>query len=239
MASQPKRAAMEHMRCRIEEASETVRVTRDARVAAAAVLAKADEAAVAAEAHKACLVRDLNALILQSSVQQFKHLESLQERMDSLSVRVGGEAARKPSAAQTFAAPSSPGAASTPAASSAYKAARAEMEAAAAVTNSLAEAERATEAAAEAAVAARAKQAEAERWQAAARAAHVQLPARPQARASATGPRLIGTLPPAPPPPPGALPPAPSPPGRHNTSPFLPPARAAPAAVAQFAGFDS
>lgn len=170
MTSQPKRAAMELLRCKIEEASERVRLARDARTVAAASLARADELSAAAESDKASLVRDLNALILQSSVQQFQHLEELQARMDSLSVRVGGDNnVRRPSAALTFAVPSTPSAGNSPESSernTAFKDARKEMEAAAAVERSAQEQARLAQAAAHAAA------------QAQARAAHVQLPGR-------------------------------------------------------------
>ena len=43
----------------------------------------------AEEAAKATLVRDLNALIFQSSVQQMEALEDLQTRMDKLTAKAG------------------------------------------------------------------------------------------------------------------------------------------------------
>lgn len=53
-------------------------------------LAAAEELLEAEEAAKAALIRDLNSLIFQSSVQQMEALETLQTRMEELSVKAGG-----------------------------------------------------------------------------------------------------------------------------------------------------
>jgi hypothetical protein len=134
----------------VQEASERVRIAREAKLAAAALLTRADAELVAEEAAKAALISDLNSLILQSTVQQYKALESLENRIDGLAARVGApEAAAPPDGvAVTLATASSPraqpGAAAVGPAgdgaggekderAAAVNVARAEMEAAAAV----------------------------------------------------------------------------------------------------------
>ena len=130
-----------------QEASERVRLARDAKLAAAAALTRAEAELVAEEANKSQLVADLNSLILQSTVQQYKALETLQTRMDGLTARVAAPDAPPPEGvAELAATASSPravpsrgaGAGDASAAagrpeSTAVDAARAEMEAAAAV----------------------------------------------------------------------------------------------------------
>ncbi len=130
LTSAPKRAALELLRRKIEEASERVRNARSARSAAAAALEQADAAVAAEEAAKAALVRDMNALIFQSSMQQMKALEELQTRMDSLAAKVvpGADA----EAAVLLAVPSTPRGPEQ-SGNKEVQAARAEMEAAAAV----------------------------------------------------------------------------------------------------------
>ncbi len=128
-----------------------MRLAREAKLAAAAVLTRAEAELVAEEAAKAALISDLNSLILQSTVQQYKALESLETRIDGLAARVGApEAAAAPpdGVAVTVATASSPraqpgAAAAGPAGdgaggekderAAAVSVARAEMEAAAAV----------------------------------------------------------------------------------------------------------
>ena len=119
-----------------------MRLAREAKLEAAAVLASAEATLAAEEAGKAALVGDLNSLILQSTVQQFKALESLESRMDGLAARVTGPgevaAASADGVAVTVAtsSPRADGGAKTAAAGAPadqMSAARAEMEAAAAV----------------------------------------------------------------------------------------------------------
>lgn len=122
-----------------------MRLARDAKLAAAAALSRAEAELVAEETNKAQLVADLNSLILQSTVQQYKALETLQTRMDGLTARVAAPDAPPPEGvAELAATASSPravpsrGAGEASAAagrpeSTAVDAARAEMEAAAAV----------------------------------------------------------------------------------------------------------
>jgi hypothetical protein len=116
-------------------------------LAAAAALVRAEAELAAEEATKTQLVADLNSLILQSTVQQYKALETLQTRMDGLTARVAAPEAPPPEGvAELAAVASSPrgvpvrgaggGDASVAAGrseSTAVDAARAEMEAAAAV----------------------------------------------------------------------------------------------------------
>ena len=120
-----------------------MRLARDAKLAAAAELSRAEAALASEEARKSQLVADLNSLILQSTVQQYKALETLQSRMDGLAARVAAPDAPPPDGvAELAATASSPraavdrGLASSAAGrpeSTAVDAARAEMEAAAAV----------------------------------------------------------------------------------------------------------
>lgn len=121
-----------------------MRLARDAKLAAAAALSRAEAELVAEETNKAQLVADLNSLILQSTVQQYKALETLQTRMDGLTARVAAPDAPPEGVAELAATASSPravpsrGAGEASAAagrpeSTAVDAARAEMEAAAAV----------------------------------------------------------------------------------------------------------
>lgn len=133
-----------------------MRLARDAKLAATAALARAEAELTAEETSKAQLVADLNSLILQSTVQQYKTLEALQTRMDSLTARVAAPDAPPPEGvAELAATASSPrGAADRGAGggeasgtagrpeerSTAVDAARAEMEAAAAVDAAAAEA---------------------------------------------------------------------------------------------------
>jgi hypothetical protein len=121
LTSAPKKAALEMLRMRIEEASERVRTARSARAAAAAALTAADSRLAAEEAGKAQLVRDMHMLIHQSTQQQMQALEALQTRMDSLVAQVPGSLATAPMDA-------------SPAEAAELKAARAELEAAAVVS---------------------------------------------------------------------------------------------------------
>lgn len=116
-----------------QEASERVRQARSLKLDAEAALARLEGDLAAEEAAKAALVSDLNSLVLQSTMQQFKALETLQSRMDGLAARVGPE--QKDGVAVTLAVPSSPhvSAAAAPADARTVEVARAEMEAAAAV----------------------------------------------------------------------------------------------------------
>ena len=123
LTSAPKKAALEMLRIRIEEASERVRTARSARTAAAAALDAADSRLAAEEAGKAQLVRDMHMLIHQSTQQQMQALEALQTRMDSLVAQVPGTA---PQAAAPMDA--------SPAEAAELRAARAELEAAAVVS---------------------------------------------------------------------------------------------------------
>ena len=139
---------------RQQEASERVRLAREAKLAAAAALTQAEAQLTKEEEMKTQLVSDLNSLILQSTVQQYKALESLQTRMDGLTARVAAPDAPPPEGvAELAATASSPrgvddrgtGAASGGAGraeerDTAVDAARAEMEAAAAVDAAAAEA---------------------------------------------------------------------------------------------------
>lgn len=169
LTSAPKKQAMELMRRKIEvrnephaplptaltslrkqEASERVRIARDAKLAAAAALTRAEAELTAEETQKAALVADLNSLILQSTVQQYKRLETLETRMDGLTARVAAPDAPPPDGvAELAATASSPRGVSLPRAdgsavsdgasgrpdvrTAAVEAARAEMEAAHAV----------------------------------------------------------------------------------------------------------
>ena len=132
---------------RPQEASERVRLARDAKLAAAAALTRAEAELAAEETSKSQLVADLNSLILQSTVQQYKALETLQTRMDGLTARVAAPDAPPPDGvAELAATASSPravtdrvagggdaGASASRPESTAVDVARAEMEAAAAV----------------------------------------------------------------------------------------------------------
>jgi hypothetical protein len=93
----------------VQESSERVRVARDTKLAAEAALARAESELAAEEQNKATLVSDLNSLILQSTVQQYKALESLESRMDGLTGRLGApDAAALEGVAVTLATASSP-----------------------------------------------------------------------------------------------------------------------------------
>ena len=132
-----------------------MRLAREAKLAAAAALTQAEAQLTKEEEQKTQLVSDLNSLILQSTVQQYKALESLQSRMDGLTARVAQPDAPPPDGvAELAATASSPrgvvasgaGSASGGAGradesrDAAVDAARAEMEAAAAVDAAAAEA---------------------------------------------------------------------------------------------------
>jgi chromosome segregation ATPase len=133
LTSAPKRAALEHLRTKLEGASERVREAKRARDNAAAALALAEAGLQGAVAQKEALTRDLNSLILESSQQQMEALERLQSRMDSLTAMVesavDADGAVDGVAAAVFAQPSSPAAETA-----AVHAARMELEAAAAVS---------------------------------------------------------------------------------------------------------
>ena len=133
-----------------------MRLAREAKLAAAAALTQAEAQVLKEEELKTQLVSDLNSLILQSTVQQYKALESLQTRMDGLTARVANpdrDAPPPDGVAELAATASSPrgvapggaGAASGEGRGeeprdAAGDAARAEMEAAAAVEAAAAEA---------------------------------------------------------------------------------------------------
>ena len=137
-----------------QEASERVRLAREAKLAAAAALTQAEAQLTKEEEKKTQLVSDLNSLILQSTVQQYKALESLQTRMDGLTARVANPDAPPPDGVAELAATASsprgvaPGGAGAASGAgraeeprdAAVEAARAEMEAAAAVDAAAAEA---------------------------------------------------------------------------------------------------
>ena len=134
LTSTPKKAALEMLRRKIEEvrgrrgvcpsrsacsrpvqASDRVRNANQARAECASALAAAEELLEAEEAGKATLIRDLNSLIFQSSVQQMEALETLQTRMESLAVKAGGIVhgnlqPHPPTAAPGSAQPAHPGA---------------------------------------------------------------------------------------------------------------------------------
>ena len=107
LTSPPKKAALEMLRRKIEEvwwhstrctsvcsppeqASDRVRNANQARAECVSALTAAEELLEAEEAAKAVLIRDLNSLIFQSSVEQMEALETLQTRMEELSVKAGG-----------------------------------------------------------------------------------------------------------------------------------------------------
>ena len=131
-----------------------MRLAREAKVAAAAALTQAEAQLTKEEEKKTQLVSDLNSLILQSTVQQYKALESLQTRMDGLTARVANPDAPPPDGVAELAATASsprgvaPGGAGAASGAgraeeprdAAVEAARAEMEAAAAVDAAAAEA---------------------------------------------------------------------------------------------------
>jgi hypothetical protein len=110
-----------------------VRRARSLKLDAEKAMARLEADLAAEEAAKAALVSDLNSLVLQSTMQQFKALETLQSRMDGLAARVGPE--RSDGVAVTLAVPSSPhvDASAAPTDPRPVEVARAEMEAAAAV----------------------------------------------------------------------------------------------------------
>ena len=86
----------------------------------------------AEEETKAGLVRDLNALIFQSSVQQMEALQDLQARMDQLAAKAGA-AGDPPAVRSADAQPSASAAAAAAPKPDAVQQARAEMEAVALV----------------------------------------------------------------------------------------------------------
>ena len=133
LTSAPKRAALEHLRTKLEGASERVREAKHSRDNAAAALVLAEAGLQGAVAHKEALTRDLNSLILESSQQQMEALERLQSRMDSLTAMVesavDADGTVDGTAAAVFAQPCSPAAETA-----AVHTARMELEAAAAVS---------------------------------------------------------------------------------------------------------
>jgi phosphopantothenoylcysteine synthetase/decarboxylase len=78
-----RKLALEHMRCKIETASERVSLARSRKVAAEAALQIAADTLSSEENHKTALQEDMSTLICQNSQAQHARLAELTDRLEA------------------------------------------------------------------------------------------------------------------------------------------------------------
>jgi hypothetical protein len=80
----PKKAALEHLRKKIEISTEKIRIAKQKEELARQVLEAAEKAVKKEEANKAAICEDLNRLVQESASAQYSRLEELKGRLEAL-----------------------------------------------------------------------------------------------------------------------------------------------------------
>eukprot|EP00252_Welwitschia_mirabilis_P019119 TRINITY_DN4344_c0_g1_i1.p1 TRINITY_DN4344_c0_g1~~TRINITY_DN4344_c0_g1_i1.p1 ORF type:complete len:284 (+),score=90.26 TRINITY_DN4344_c0_g1_i1:166-1017(+) len=86
----PKKAALEHLRKKIELSTEKIRAAKEKEEQARKVWEAADKALKDEEANKQRLCDDLNRLVQESASSQYSRLEELKRRLEALSSTASG-----------------------------------------------------------------------------------------------------------------------------------------------------
>ena len=89
LTSGSRKLALEHMRCKIEAASERVSLARSRKVAAEAALQIASDSLSSEENQKTGLQEDMSTLICQNSQAQHARLAELTDRLEALTMQAG------------------------------------------------------------------------------------------------------------------------------------------------------
>lgn len=90
----PKKLALEHLRKKIEVATEKIKASKLKEQQAKKVWEVADKSLQAAEAYKQSLCEDLNRLVQESAAAQYSRLEDLSKRLEALNPDLKGTAAQ-------------------------------------------------------------------------------------------------------------------------------------------------
>ncbi|CAM6127965.1 unnamed protein product [Calypogeia fissa] len=90
----PKKLALEHLRKKIETATEKIKAAKLKEQQAKKVWEVADKALQAEEGYKQSLCEDLNRLVQESAAAQYSRLEDLSKRLEALNPDLKGTAAQ-------------------------------------------------------------------------------------------------------------------------------------------------
>lgn len=86
----PKKAALEHLRKKIELSTEKIRIAKQKEDSARKVWEAAEKALKEEEAQKAAICEDLNRLVQESASAQYSRLEELKSRLEALNPATKG-----------------------------------------------------------------------------------------------------------------------------------------------------
>ncbi|KAH9315424.1 hypothetical protein KI387_024051, partial [Taxus chinensis] len=90
----PKKAALEHLRKKIELSTEKIKAARQKEEHARKVWEDANKALEEEEAHKRRICEDLNRLVQEGASAQYSRLEELKRRLEALNPEEKGESAK-------------------------------------------------------------------------------------------------------------------------------------------------